>query len=294
MLTTRHELRSKFAVGGFMLLFILLIIGLIFVLRFLSKLKVPKVGSMCLVTGGIKTGKTNLSVYMAIKDHKKRLRSVKFKNYINRIMGRDLIEEPLLYSNIPLNYPHVRLTEDLLLRNTRFRYGSVIYVCEASLVIDSTMVRNLDLNERVLMFNKLISHETRGGSIYYDTQAICDIHFGIRRNLSNYIYIHHLTKWIPFVCIAHVRELMYSDDQSTINVFNKDVEDATDKLVLIPKWVWKKYDRYCYSVLTDHLDVDDRVVNPLDLNNLKADAIVSFKKNKKYMEVPNNEKENNE
>ena len=79
---------------------------------------------------------------------------------------------PLIYSNVPLAMPYVPLTDDLLLRKKRFVYGSVIYVQEASLVADSQLIRDMDVNERLMLFNKLIGHETKGGVIIYDTQCI--------------------------------------------------------------------------------------------------------------------------
>ena len=66
---------------------------------------------------------------------------------------------------------YVPLTDDLLLRKKRFVYGSVIYVQEASLVADSQLIRDMDINERLMLFNKLIGHETKGGVIIYDTHS---------------------------------------------------------------------------------------------------------------------------
>lgn len=250
-------------------------IGLFFLLRFLNRFKVPKVGSVALVTGGVKCGKTNLAVALALKEYKKRCRSTKVKNFFLRIRKKREIPLPLLYSNIPLSVPYVEVTEDLLLRKKRFVYNSVILISEVSLVADSTLIRDMDLNDRLLMFNKLIGHETKGGVLIYDTQCIGDCHFSVKRCLSNYFYVHHITKWIPFFVVLHIRELMYSDDNSTINVFNSDVEDCSNKLVLLSKSVWKKYDRYCYSAITDDLPVENKVIKKT--KSLKANKIVSFR-----------------
>lgn len=258
-----------------MFYFIIIIILLILLFKFLNRFKVPKIGSIALVTGGVKTGKSNLCVYMAIKEFNKRKRSTIIYNFFARLLNKEEKELPLLYSNIPLGVPYSPITIELLERRARFRYNSVIYISEASLVADSTLVRDMDLNERLLLFNKLIGHETKGGVLIYDTQSICDCHFSIKRCLSNYFYIHHLTKWVPFFVVAHVRELMYSDDNSTINVFNRDAEDLIDKRILIPKSIWRKYDRYCYSSLTDDLPISDLVV---ENDDLKAKNIVSFKR----------------
>ena len=145
---------------------ILFLIGLAVLLIYIRvTFKLPKIGCMALVTGGVKTGKSTLSVYMAIKRYKANLRLVRFKNIFRKIFGLSLIEEPLLYSNIPLSVPYVPLTQKLINREQRFAFGSVIYVNEASLFADSQMVKDMDLNERLLMFNKLIGHELHGGYI---------------------------------------------------------------------------------------------------------------------------------
>ena len=106
--------------------------------------------------------------------------------------------EPLLECSKVDAKSYVKITEDLLLRKVRPRFGSVIFIDEASLVADSQLIKDMELNETLLLFNKLIGHETKGGCVIYDTQCISDVHFSIKRSLSEYFYIHHLTKWTPF------------------------------------------------------------------------------------------------
>lgn len=258
--------------------FILICVALFFVHKFLSRFKFPKIGSLTLVTGGVKCGKSTFSVGLAIKDHKRNLRKVKFANFLRKLFRKKPFELPLLYSNVPLNCDYVPLTTDLLERKKRFAYRSTIYIQEASLVADSMLIKDMDLNERLLYFNKLIGHETCGGAIIYDTQCIGDLHYSIKRSTSNYFYIHHITKWIPFFLIAYVQECRYSDDGTVIQAQNQDTED-TLKRVIIPKKVWKKFDSYCYSYLTDNLPVETKLVNGKELKDLKARDIVTFKKN---------------
>lgn len=253
---------------------LLLLALIVFVVIKISKnLKTLKVGSLALITGGVKCGKSTLSVYLAIREHKARKRSVKFANIFRKMLKKELIEEPLLYSNIPLNYPYSPLTKDLLLRKERFVYGSVIYVCEASLVADSQSFHNDEYNETLLLFNKLIGHETHGGMIIYDTQNYSDCHYSIKRSLSNYFYIHHLVK-IPFFLLAYVREYVYSEDNNISNINEEDTEE-TLKAVLIPKSTWKKFDCYCYSSLTDNLPVSKKIINKS--STLKVDEVLSIK-----------------
>ena len=158
----------------------------------MKQFKVAKIGSLCLVNGGVKCGKSTLSVSIVRSEYKSRVRKTKFMNFFRKLFHKPLKELPLLYSNVPLACPYVPLTDDLLLRKKRFVYGSVIYCQEASLVADSQLIRDMDINQRLLLFNKLIGHETKGGVIVYDTQCISDLHYSIKRCLSNYIcFLQH-------------------------------------------------------------------------------------------------------
>ena len=290
------------------ILLIILVVGGIWLWWYIShKFKVPKVGSLALVTGGVKSGKSTMSVALVRREYNRRLRRVKFKNFLIKCFckkGTPLIEEPLIYSNVPLALPYVPLTDDLLMRRERFVYGSVIYCQEASLVADSQLIKDKDINEQLLLFNKLIGHESKGGCLIYDTQAISDVHYSIKRCLSEYFYIHKVTKWIPFFLVLHVQESRYSDDGTIVNGSDEDIELKLRK-VIIPKSTWKYFDCYCYSVLTDHLPVNKSVVeNNKQTLDLKARNILSFRKNFKEIsvakpkeilkkkEIKNNEKEN--
>lgn len=258
------------------IIFLLLVGVIVFiVLKIASKYKVPKISCVSLVTGGVKSGKSTFSVYLAMKTYKRIHRRWQFRSYFQNLFHLDVDEEPLLYSNIPLATKYVPITLDLLLRKVRPAYGSVAYVNEASLVADQMLFKDEELNERLTLFNKLFGHETCGGYLIYDTQCVSDVHYAVKRSLSNYFYIHHLEKRIPFFMVAKVREERYSDDKGVTNVYTDDVEESLKK-VLIPKSVWKKFDAYCFSCLTDHLPVSDNVVYG-DKHDLKAHEIVSFR-----------------
>lgn len=260
---------------------ILLIIGAVLLCFLLFKYKIPRVGNMVLITGGIKTGKSMLSVRLAVKLYRQQLMKWyihRFFNVFKRKSKRKLKEKPLLYSNIPLKLNYVPLTNELLSRRDRFAFGSICYICESSLVADSMSYKDEELNERLLLFNKLFAHETHGGTVIYDTQSISDNHYACKRCLSTYLHIHHTLKipLFPWV-IMYLREMYYSDDGAVTNTQESDVEDNL-KITLVPKSTWKLYDRYCYSVLTDDLQCERNEVNYKKSNDLKARKIISFKK----------------
>lgn len=263
---------------------IIIILLIILLLWFIMKnYKQIKMGNLILVTGGVKTGKSTLSCWLVRKKYKEQLIKWWIYNFLQKLFkGKKakLIEKPLLYSNVPLKCDYVPLSEDLILRKKRFSYKSVIYIQEASLVADSMTFKDMDFNDRVNYFNKLIGHETHGGYLVYDTQSTSDLHFGIKRNINNYIYIHNCIKWIPFVIVLKLKENRYSYDNSSIETNEKDIED-TMKTLVISKKIWKMFDCYCYSSMTDNLDVETNVINGSKLKNLKTTKILTFKEDKK-------------
>lgn len=271
-----------------MFIFLLIVIAVVVVFFIIKRtFKLPKYGNMTLVTGGIKTGKTTMSVWLATRQYNKVYREwfiydrilypALHKLPFRKCRDLKRREKPLFYSSIPIaikNY--VPLTHDLIQRQSRFAYKSVVYVCESSLLADSQCIKNSSVNESMLLFNKLFAHETRGGYVFYDTQSINDNHYAVKRCLSSYFYIHHSYK-LPFFVIAKVRELKYSDDNTSINTFDSDVENSL-LTVVIPKRVWKYFDCYCFSSFTDDLPVvtDVQRVNVNDRKKVKK--IVSFRK----------------
>lgn len=253
---------------------IILIACLALIIFCLWKLKIPKCGNLILVTGGVKTGKTTLSVRLVKKLWKKNCTKVKIYNRLIRPFKKDKTKRPmpLIYSNIPLTLPYAPLTKELIYREHRFEYGSVVFMCEASLIAGSMDFSDPDLNDNISALAKLIAHETKGGYMVMDTQSVLDLHYGLKRNTSSYFYIHHKTS-VPLFLILKVRELVFLDNTS--NDFSSDAEDNL-KTVIVPKSTWKHFDCYCYSALTDHLPVENTLAKPQDL---KAREIVTFKKN---------------
>lgn len=230
--------------------------------------KILKVPSVCLITGGVKTGKSLLSVHLSIKDFKRRHRKWWILTHVFRIKK----EEPLYYTNVLVTFgntkyylkhegkPH-RLDSCIVLidlahlnREVRFNYKSVIYIQESSLMSDNMDFNNQEHNVELSLFNKLIAHETRGGALYYDTQSPLDNHYSMKRVCSTYFFIQKNINLLLFH-ILYVREMI--NQENGINSFNDDV-DTTTRKVLIPFWYHHKYDRYEFSYLTDDLSTDNK------------------------------------
>lgn len=259
---------------------IVIAIGILLLVLWVKYFKAIRCGNMILFSGGIKTGKTTLSVRQATQLHFWQKVKVciiynHWLRYMKQCFSKKYIEKkakPLLYSNIPLKCKYVPVTKALLLREEKPVEKSVCYLSEASLIADSMTYKDPLLNEQLLLFNKLWGHASKGGYLIYDTQSVSDNHFAVKRCLNSYFYIHHCIK-IPFFIVMWLREERYSED--SINTYGEDIEESM-KIHIVPKSVWKKFDCYCYSALTDDKpsmsEKDQKIAK-----DLKAKDIVSFK-----------------
>ena len=228
-------------------------------------------GTISVVTGAVKTGKSTLAVHLAIKSYRRTLRAY----YIQRYILRRDVDKPLLYSNIPLACDFVMLDKDILLRKKRVVPKSVVLVDEASLLADSQYIRDGVVNKQLLLFFKLFGHMSHGGSMIIDTHAISDLHYAIKRSINQYTYIR-LTHRLPFFLVMDVLEQRYADDGTIVSAQTDDI-DANLRHVIISRFAWRMFDTYAFSILTDHLPVKTDVIHGKDLPNLKTHEIVSFR-----------------
>lgn len=259
----------------FIWIVIALVLAIILYFFYRKNFKILKVPSVCLITGGVKCGKSLLSVKLSIKDFKKRHRRWWFFRHILR---DKLKEEPMYYTNVQISFGSIKskkphrldrciklVTLDSLLRMERYNYKSVIYIQEASLMSDNMDFNNKVRNVELSLYAKLIAHETRGGAMYVDTQSVLDVHYAFKRVASTYFFIQKNMNFLLFH-ILYVREMI--NQENGVNSFVDDV-DTTTRKVLIPFWYHHKYNRYEYSYLTDDLKVSDE-------RNVKHHGVVSF------------------
>ena len=261
---------------------IILLIAASALLIFLAyKSKRITAATVVFVSGALKTGKTQLTLWQAYKDYQTRYR----KWWFTYIFGKGCrLDKPIFYSNVQLNLPqHIKvcwLSENHILRKTRLQQNCTCFIDEAALVARSSDWTDKDVSDVLTDFIKLYAHETWGGAIYIDTQAISDLHHSFKRCISTYYYIHHQNKFVPWYSVMHIKEMMADPsnaDQSLDRVSSGGNEDVTTTLrwCLCPKKVWKWYDRFTYSVLTDHLPLE---ADPQPrTKNLKTSLILRLK-----------------
>ena len=263
--------------GLLILLLIVVVLVLIFVRRHYKKLVLPNV---FLVTGAVKSGKSFLSVSLAISTYKKNVRNYKIKKFVLHIFNKEITDlEPMLYSNIPLaRTKYNPLTKDIVLQKVRIPSKSVVLIDEASLLADSMLFNDANINNALLRFVKLFAHYGHGSTLIVDTQSVSDLHFAFKRCISSYLYIYSRKK-LPFITIMSVREMMYSEDNSLISVTTGDIE-LTMRRIVVFNSCYKKYDCYCYSIFTDDLQYQVDYEHKLRAysGDLKAYTLVSFQK----------------
>lgn len=259
------------------LILLLICVGIFLYRKISAKFKVPKVGSLIFVDGGIKCGKSTVAVHIARREFKMRTRRIKFRNFFRKMFKLPLYEMPLIYSNIPLAMPYVKLTREILRREERVVFGSVVLLDEASLIADSQLIKDKLLNDELLLFFKLFGHSSHNGCCIVNSHSTSDLHYSVKRVLSNYLYVYHTYKWLPFILVSKVQDCRYSEDMSTIQTNSEDVE-LNLRTVIYPKSTWKYFDSLAFSSLTDDLPVNrDVIYNNKRTKNLKVDDIISFK-----------------
>lgn len=256
-----------------MLWIMLIVLAIIAIVFFALKYKRIRYGNLVLVTGGVKTGKTQLCVALVIKRYRKQLRAWKRRYFWCKLTRKELPEKPLLYSNMPIGRKgdtYVPLTVELVTQEHRFAYGSVIYYNEASLIAGSKDIRDEDLNDHLLQFFKLCAHFTKGGYVFLDTQCVHDIHYTTKRSLSTYFDIWRSVK-LPFVSLMWLRENKLVDGDNTVAIdMQIDPQDSPLEggkplyfTLVRNKW-WKYYDRYAYSDFVKHLPCEYTEVRVTD------------------------------
>lgn len=265
---------------SYLIWLILVLVALFLIKKFLSQFKFPKVACLACFTGPLGAGKSAVSLAVAKSKYKVVHRSWAIRSFFRKIFRLSLDEEPLFYSNIPLaGIEYCELTMKHILKATRFNFGSVVWIDEASLLADCYLSLDDKTTNVVLMsFWKLFRHETHNGYCILNSQSLTDVHKSIRKCCNQYFYLHDVCSsfLIPFVSWCHMREERYSEDGSIVNNYDSDVEDSLKTCIF--RKPFKNYDSISYSSLTDDLPVENIKHKLTKYDSLKATSLVSFRK----------------
>lgn len=282
---------------------IVLLLSIVVLWLYFKFFKIPKIKNIVFIDGSLGTGKSYYSVALAIRLYKKMVRQWRFKKVLFKVfkplmdkLGKSTyLEEPMLYSNIPLRrVKHVPLTLDILLRKKRMNYKSVVLIDEISMVADQFDYKDRFISDSLRVFFKLFRHETRGGFVIINSQSTSDLHYSIKSVLSDYFYIHHKVK-APFFSILKVQEMAYTSDKDGGQVVNAHTDDIETnlKMVFVLNKYYKCYDTYCYSILTDALPVFDDWYIIDKRESAKTKKVLTFKEGM-YKVVTNEEEKDDE
>lgn len=272
---------NKYLLGAL----ILVILAIVLYVMYRKNFKHLTTNCIALFTGAPKTVKDGLCCKESMHDYRHKHRIWRIRTFFQKLFKKELDEEPLFYTNAVCSFkslkakkPHkldknIRaITQDLLLRRKRFNYKSVMWITEASLFADNMFYNDQDKNVQLALFCKLFGHETKGGSCYLSTQNTQDLHYAFKRVCCNFYFNQKKVNFLNLFCIVYTREMISNDLGA--NNFTDDL-DTTTRKVLVPFWVFKRYNPYQFSVLTDDLDKENTLQ---DFNNL----VVSF--NERYNE----------
>ena len=262
---------------------ILLVIAIFLYCWYRKNFKHLTTNAIALFTGAPKTVKDGLCCKESHHDYKRRHLLWRIRKFFQKLLHKPIDEEPLFYTNAQTSFkklgakkPHkldknIRaITQDLLLRRKRFAYKSVMWITEASLFADNMFYNDQDKNTQLALFCKLFGHETKGGSCYLSTQNTQDLHYAFKRVCCNFFFNQKKKNFFNLFCIVWTREMISNDLGA--NNFTDDL-DTTTRKVLVPFWVFRRYNPYQFSVLTDDLEIEETLQ---DFNHM----VVSF--NQRY------------
>lgn len=271
---------------------IVLIVVAVLTYLYIRFFKIPKIKSVVFIDGAPGAGKSLYCVNLSIRLYKRSLRRFRLKKAVLSVLSfvfpskgfknaYSRLEEPMLYSNIPLaRVKHCRLTIDILLRKVRIPVGSIVLWDETSITVDQFDYKDRAISDALRDFMKLSRHMFNG-TIVANSQSTNDLHYSFKSVLTEYFYIHHSTRVGPFTILT-MQEMAYAADSSAgsvVNALNSDVEDSMKKVIIWNRYM-KDYDSRCYSILTDSLPVYDDWVVLSRKDSLKTKKVLSFKKDR--------------
>lgn len=224
---------------------IIVIIIAVVVWKVISSYKLKTYDTIVSFTGGLGSGKSLMSVEMAIKLLRRKRREVKWKNVFRK--KGDKLPVPLLYSSIPVRVSKkemaVELTDKYLTLQEKLVQNSVVFIDEIGSFCSQFdyKAKNADIFDEFIRFYR---HYTKGGFIVCNDQCSENIVLQVRRRLNTVYNLMGFRKWFGIFYTVHVRNISVSEEIKTIE--EQNAEDNTRILFgLLP--FTRRYDTWCYA-----------------------------------------------
>ena len=219
--------------------------------RILSSYRLNTYDTVVAFTGGLGSGKSFLSVDIAIKLLRRKRREVRWKNLFRK--KGEKLPLPMLYASIPVQISKkesaVILTEKHLTLQEKLVQGSVCFIDEIGSFCSQFdyKAKNSDVFDEFIRFYR---HYTKNGFIVCNDQCSENIVLQVRRRLNTVYNLMGFRKWFGLFYTVKVRNISVSEEIKTIE--EQDTEDNMTTLFgFLP--LHKRYDTHCYAPRYDYV-----------------------------------------
>ena len=275
-----------------------IIIAAVILLIILWKCYKIKYDTVIAFTGGLGSGKSFLSVSMAVKLLRKNRRKVKWhnrkekiKHFFKKSYEPKLKEKPLLYSSIPVRVSGKEWAQELkeshLLLTSHIVEKSVVFIDEVGSFASQFEYNNPNIKDNFDEFVRLFRHYTKGGYLVVNDQCSENIVLQIRRRINTVFNLMHFKKWFGIVYTVKVRNISISEEIKTVEELDTE-DNMTTKIGFMPLFL-KRYDTYCYS--ERYITVPHRKL--LTYNELKKYNLLTVSKKQRQKLTTNEKPEGN-
>ena len=271
---------------------LILVIILIIIAVILYKVLKPyfiKYDTTLLFCGGVGSGKSLNSVKTAVKLYKKNHSIWTLKkwwfNFINFFRTKKNkkvfnIEEPLLYSNIPVRISKKKqsivLKKEHLTLDLRINQKSIVFIDEISQVVNQYNWNNDIVLNNLEPFIRYFRHFI-GGYLICNSQAESELVKQIRSKLNSYYWCFNFQKFLFF--FYRVRILHSQISENNVSISTDFIENNTRWTYgLMPR---KLYNTRAFKHIYDNVKTTDN--KEWNATDLTTNYILTFDKNTKKL-----------
>ncbi len=252
---------------------ILLVIVIIVAWKLITAYRLNTYDTVVAFTGGLGSGKSFLSVHMAVKLLRRKRLQVWWYNLWHK---NDKLERPLLYSSIPVRVSKkemaTMLTDKHLLLQKHIVKNSVLLLDEIGgycSQFDYKAVNAEVFDEFIRFFRHYVQ-----GYLVCNDQCSENIVLQVRRRLNTVYNLMGFRKRIfGLFYTVKVRNISVSEEIKTIE--EQDTEDNMTTLIgIMPRF--KRYDTHCYAHRYDRVPTSEETIHA----ELSTDTILRMSKAK--------------